>query len=117
VSSTSLPQLGSVVWAELADANGIRKIRPAVVVSPTADIADGRTLRVAAITTRVISPLPDDHVLLPWDRQGKARSGLRRKSAAVGTWLAEIPHSAVQKIVGILPPATIAELLARIPTP
>jgi mRNA-degrading endonuclease toxin of MazEF toxin-antitoxin module len=106
VSSIRLPQLGSVVWVELTDANGISKIRPAVVVSSTADIAAGQSLRVAAITTRIPDPLPGDHVLLPWDRQGKARSGLRRKSAAVGTWLAEIPNSAVRQIVGILPPAT-----------
>jgi hypothetical protein len=49
--STPLPQLGSVVWAELADSNGIRKIRPAVVVTATADIAAGRTVRLLAITT------------------------------------------------------------------
>jgi len=116
VSSSPSPQLGSVVWAELADSNGICKIRPAVVVSPTADIAAGRALRVAAITTRLANPLPKDHVLLPWDRQGKARSGLRRKCAAVVTWLAELPVSAVQQVVGILPPVVMAELLAKIHT-
>ena len=31
-------QLGSVVWAELEDPNGYRKVRPGVVVTPTADI-------------------------------------------------------------------------------
>jgi hypothetical protein len=35
VTSTRLPQLGSVVWAELEDANGFRKVRPAVVVTAT----------------------------------------------------------------------------------
>ncbi len=77
------PRLGSVVWAELEDANGYRKVRPAVVVTPTGDITAGRAVRVVAITTRLQNPLPDDHVLLPWDRQGKARSGLRRRCAAV----------------------------------
>jgi len=33
VTPPRLPQLGSVVWVELADANGIVKVRPAVVVS------------------------------------------------------------------------------------
>lgn len=114
MSLARLPQLGSVVWVELADANGFRKVRPAVVVSATTDIAAGQPVRVVAITTRLPTPLPDDHVLLPWDRQGKARSGLRRKCAAVATWLAEIPLSDVREIVGFLPSAVIAEVLAKI---
>src|SRR6266849_5974303 len=80
----------------------------------TADIAAGQLVRVVAITTRLPTPLPDDHVLLPWDRQGRARSGLRRPSAAVASWLAEIPVGDVQQVVGILPPKAIAEILAKI---
>ena len=38
-----------------------------VVVTPTADIDAGGSIRVVAITTRLPNPLPDDHVLLPWD--------------------------------------------------
>src|SRR5262249_42312411 len=84
-----LPQLGSVIWAALVDANGFRKVRPAVVLTSTADIAAARPIRVAAITTRLPTPLPDDHVLLPWDREGKACPGLRRKCAAVASRLAK----------------------------
>lgn len=50
------PQLGSVVWAELKDSNGFTKIRPAVVVTPTADFAGGKPIRVVAITTRLLTP-------------------------------------------------------------
>lgn len=114
MSAGRLPQLGSVIWSELADTNGFRKVRPAVVVTATSKIAEGGNLHVLAITTRLADPLPDDHVLLPWDRQGKARSGLRRKCAAVTSWVAEIAVSEVQQVVGILPPATIDELLAKI---
>jgi hypothetical protein len=114
VTPTRLPQLGSVVWAELEDANGFRKVRPAVVVTATADIAAGQSVRVVAITTRLPTPLPEDHVLLPWHRQGKARSGLRRPCAAVAAWLAEIPLGDVQQVVGILPPAAVAEILAKV---
>lgn len=110
----SLPQLGSVVWVELEDTNGFRKVRPAVVVTPSADVAAGKTVRVVAITTRLPTPLPADHVLLPWDRQGSARSGLRRRCAAVATWQAEISIEDVQEVVGILPPPAIKELLARV---
>lgn len=108
------PQLGSVVWAELADANGFRKVRPAVVVSATADVAAGHPVQVLAITTRLPDPLPDDHVLLPWDRQGKARSGLRRKCAAVASWLVQIPVSGVQEVVGVVPPDVVKQLLAKV---
>ena len=103
-----------MVWAELEDANGIRKVRPAVVVTATADIAAGKPVRVAAITTRLLAPLPDDHVLLPWDRQGKARSGLRRRCVAVASWQAVIPVGDVQQVVGVLPPAVIGELFAKV---
>jgi hypothetical protein len=114
VSPASLPQLGSVVWAELEDANGFRKVRPAVVVTATANIVPAGTLRVLAITTRLANPLPDDHVLLPWDGRGIARTGLRRRCAAVARWQAEIPVSAVQQVIGILPSAVLEELLDKI---
>ena len=114
MSPSRPPQLGSVIWAELQDANGFRKVRPAIVVSATADIAAGRPVRVLAITTRLPDPLPDDHVLLPWDQQGKARSGLRRKCAAVASWLAEIPVCDVQQVVGVVPPAVVKDLLAKL---
>lgn len=113
MSPTPLPQLGSVIWAEMEDAKGFRKVRPVVVVTATADIAAGRSLRVVAITTRLPSPLPTDHVLLPWDRDGKARSGLRRKCAALTTWQADIAASDVQQVVGHLHPALMAELLTK----
>jgi len=58
--------------------------------------------------------LLDDYVLLPWDPQGKARSGLRRKCAAVAGWQAVIPVEDVQSVVGLLPPVAITELLAKI---
>lgn len=107
-------QLGSVVWAEVEDSNGYRKVRPVAVVSPTADLDAGGPLRVAAITTRLPDPLPDDHVLLPWDPQGKARSGLKRRCAAVASWLAEISVGDVKENVGILPPQVIRELISRV---
>jgi mRNA-degrading endonuclease toxin of MazEF toxin-antitoxin module len=117
VSLSRQPQLGSVVWTELEDSNGYRKVRPVVVVTPTAEITAGKPLRVVAITTRLPNPLPDDHVLLPGDRQGKARSGLRRPCAAVATWQAEVPVCDIHEVVGVLPPTTIRELLEKVASP
>jgi hypothetical protein len=114
VSQSRRLQLGSVAWAELEDVNGYRKVRPVAVVTPTADIDAGRSVRVVAITTRLPDTLPEDHILLPWDRQGRARSGLRRRCAAVATWLVEIGVVDVREVVGILPPAVIVELLGKV---
>ena len=113
MTSSRLPGLGSVVWALLEDANGFRKLRPAIVLTPSAQIASGARVRVAAVTTRVPNPLPDDHVLLPWDAQGTARSGLRRKCAAVASWIAEASADDLQ-IVGALPASVIEELLTKV---
>jgi hypothetical protein len=65
VTGPRLPQLGSVIWAKLEDDNGFCKVRPAVVVTPTAEIVAAASVRVLAITTRLLDPLPSDHVLLP----------------------------------------------------
>ena len=109
MTKNRLPRLGSVVWALLEDANGFRKVRPAVVLTASAEITSG----VAAVTTRVPDPLPEDHVLLPWDPQGTARSGLRRKCAAVSSWIAEASADDLQ-VVGALPASVIDELLAKV---
>ncbi len=58
MSPTRRPRLGSVVWAELKDANGYRKVCPVVVVTPTAEITAGKPVRVVAITTRLPEPCP-----------------------------------------------------------
>lgn len=113
MNAARLPRLGSVVWATVEDANGFRKSRPAVVITPTAQIAAGQTVRLAAVTTRLPNPLPEDHVLLPWDAQGTARSGLRRKCAAVASWLMEVAVDDLQP-VGVLPPAVIEQLVAKV---
>ena len=69
-------QLGRIVWAEILDANGIPKLRPAVIVTPSDRITPAAPLDVIAVTSRVPEPLPQDHVLLPWHAQGHPRTGL-----------------------------------------
>jgi hypothetical protein len=81
---------GQIIWAEIADANGIKKARPAIVVTSNDQITPTGLLEVVAISSRLSDPLPDDHVLLPWHAQGHPRTGLNRKSAAVCSWVAVI---------------------------
>ncbi len=107
-------QLGSIVWAEIADANGFRKLRPAVVVTPSDRIADAHALHVVAITSRLIDPLPSDHVLLPWHAQGHPRTGLNRRCAAVCTWISQIQIADVKESGGFVPGGVMIEILRRV---
>jgi mRNA-degrading endonuclease toxin of MazEF toxin-antitoxin module len=114
VTASRRIDLGSVVWAEVKDPNGISKVRPTVVVTSSAAIANGEPVRVVAITTRLPHPLPSDHILLPWDRQGTARSGLRKKCVAVTSWIAELSVAEIRDVVGILPPTVTKDILTQI---
>jgi len=105
---------GRIIWAEIADANGIRKLRPAVVLAPTDQIASGVPFDVAAVTSRLPTPLPNDHVLLPWHAAGHPRTGLNRKCAAVCTWVAQIVDSDIQSVAGIVPSTIMATILTKV---
>jgi mRNA-degrading endonuclease toxin of MazEF toxin-antitoxin module len=111
--ATSL-QIGQIVWAELADANGDRKVRPAVVVTPTDRITPSGPLDVVAITSRLSQPLPDDHVLLPWDPRGHPRTGLNRKCAAVCSWVSRIAVGDIQSQAGLVPASVLVVILAKL---
>src|SRR5437763_11257674 len=100
---TAPAQFGQIVWAELADANGVRKLRPAVVVTPGDRITASGQLDVVAVTSRLPQPLPADHVLLPWHPRGHPRTGLNRKCAAVCSWLARIRPSDIRGVAGLVP--------------
>ena len=51
-------QLGRIVGAEMVDANGIPKLRPVVIVTPSDRIAPTMPLDVIAVTSRVPSRCP-----------------------------------------------------------
>ena len=107
-------QFGRIVWAEIADANGIRKLRPAVMVTPSDRITPAAPLDVLAVTSRVPEPWPTDHVLLPWHAQGHPRTGLNRKCAAVSTWVARIRHTDIRDIAGVVPGVVVLEILSKV---
>jgi len=105
-------QFGQIIWAELADANGIRKMRPAVVVTPTDRIPASGSLEVVAVTSVVPQPLPSDHVLLPWHARGHPRTGLNRKCAAVCSWVVRIVLGDVRSAAGLVPGPVLLEILS-----
>ncbi len=106
-------RFGQIVWAEIADANGVSKARPAVVMTASDQISPSGLLELVAITSWLPDPIPDDHVLLPWHAQGHPRTGLNRKSAAVCSWVAVIPASEVQDIAGMVPGPQLLEIIAK----
>jgi hypothetical protein len=111
---TASIQFGQIVWAELADANGIRKLRPAVVVTPTDRITASGSLEVVAVTSVVPQPLPTDYVLLPWHARGHPRTGLNRKCAAVCSWVARIALGDVRSSAGLAPGPILLEIVSKI---
>jgi mRNA-degrading endonuclease toxin of MazEF toxin-antitoxin module len=107
-------QFGRIVWVDMADANGIRKLRPAVIVPPNDRITPTALLDVIAVTSRLSEPLPPDHVLLPWHAQGHPRTGLNRRCAAVCTWVARIRHGDIQEVAGGVPGAVMIEIVSKV---
>jgi mRNA-degrading endonuclease toxin of MazEF toxin-antitoxin module len=110
-------ELGQIVWAEIADANGVRKVRPAVVVTPTKRIMSNNPVDVVAITSTLPQPLSGEYVLLPWHSQGHPRTGLNRKCAAMCNWVARILPSDIQTMVGSVPAPLMLEILKKTVTP
>ena len=74
-------------------------------------------IEVMAITSTFPDPPPDNHVELPWHPQGQASTGLRRRSAAVLTWLAEVDPSDILRFHGDVPPALMIRILQRLRPP
>jgi hypothetical protein len=107
-------RFGQIVWAEVADANGIRKARPVILLTPDERITPSEPLEVVAITSRLPQPLSDDHVLLPWHPRGHPRTGLTCKCAAVCTWLARILPSDIQNVAGLVPGPLMLTILSKI---
>jgi hypothetical protein len=117
MAMTAPAQFGQIVWAEIADANGHRKLRPAVIVTPTDQISASAPLEVVAVTSQLPTRLPDDHVLLPWHSRGHPRTGLNRKCAAVCSWLARIVPGDIQAVAGIVPGPVMLDIMSKIAPP
>ena len=102
----------------LADPRGKNpKDRPAVVVTPSDELANGRPIFVLAITTTISDPLPDDHVPLPWQRPRHPRTGLSARNAVVCHWLAIVEPERVERVIGVVNNAElgrIGEILQRL---
>jgi hypothetical protein len=70
-----------------------------------------------AISTVLPAILPDDYVLLPWQRPYHPKTGLNKRNAAIGRWVEVIEDSRIIRTVGIVPGKplmALAEVLERL---
>lgn len=92
------------MWVELDDPQGRnRKRRPAVILTTREEIQAGEPIFVVAISTQLPHRLPDEYVELPWHPQGRVRTGLRERCAAVCTWLEEVREPDILQYAGVVP--------------
>lgn len=110
---------GRIVWATLPDQRGVNaKRRPTVLLMSEENVPPGEGLPAVVVSTTFPSPLPQDHVLLPYsnDRRRPALTRLTSKSAAVCSWVEEIPRDQIDAndVGGIVPPVLLAEILAKL---
>ena len=82
---------GHVVEIVVPDPRGKNeKRRPVVILTSTAEIPTAETLVAAAISTQLADPLPPDWIELPWDKTGKAKSGLTKPCVVKCRWLVKV---------------------------
>jgi mRNA-degrading endonuclease toxin of MazEF toxin-antitoxin module len=109
---------GRIVWVELLDPQGHNpKCRPAVIVTPDAEIVNDGEVWVVAISTQLAEAPPEAQVELPWDRRGHPRTGLRERCAAVCTWMEKVRVSSIQGSAGVVPGRQLLVILTRIQPP
>jgi mRNA-degrading endonuclease toxin of MazEF toxin-antitoxin module len=112
-----VPQLvrGRIVEAEVVDPQGRnRKQRPLIIVTATDEIQAGTPLVAVAVSTTFPHPIPDDCVELPFHPGGQSRTGLRKRSVAVCSWLATLTHADVTREIGHVPAQQMLVILEKV---
>jgi mRNA-degrading endonuclease toxin of MazEF toxin-antitoxin module len=83
--------------------HGKVKLRPIVVVTPNEAMAEGEPFVGVAITGTPDPPTGFD-VPLPWQAQGRSRTGLDKPNAAVCRWFVTFTAADVVAAIGHVPP-------------
>lgn len=109
---------GRIVWVELLDPQGRNPTcRPAVIVTPDADIQADGGVWVVASSTQLHEAPAEVQVELPWHHRGHPRTGLRERCAAVCTWMEKVNVAAIQGFAGMVPGRQLLDIEARIKPP
>jgi mRNA-degrading endonuclease toxin of MazEF toxin-antitoxin module len=106
------PEQGRIVLAEIPDPQSRNpKIRPLVIVSDSEEIRSDQGLLCVGITSTFPRKLPDDCVLLAYHPRGHPRTGLKKRCAAMCSWLVEIDEEAVHRYIGMASPRELEQIL------
>jgi len=81
-----------------------------IVVTPTDEIKLGVPFWGVAVTGTLPKPLTPEFVILPYQRDGRGRSGLKKKSAAKCDWLVELRHEDIRRYIGWVPATALAAI-------
>jgi mRNA-degrading endonuclease toxin of MazEF toxin-antitoxin module len=96
---------GRIVWLDLPDSedSATRKDHPAVIITPTDEIQPDGEIRVVGVSTKKNLAPREVQVDLPYQRDGKGRTGLSQPCSAVCTWLHKIRPEQVRRAGGTVP--------------
>ena len=109
---------GRIVWVELLDPQSRNpKRRPAVIVTPDAEIRSDGELWVVGISTQLFESPAEVQVELPWHRDRHPRTGLKERCAAVCTWMERVSVASIQGYMGIVPGRQLLDILKQIKLP
>jgi mRNA-degrading endonuclease toxin of MazEF toxin-antitoxin module len=109
------PQRGQIIWAEVPDPQGRNpKRRPLIILTATEDIQPDGVVQCVAISSQIDQAPVDAQVALPWHAQGHPRTGLKERSAAVCTWLVQVPLASIDSYGGTVPAAPMLQILQKV---
>ena len=107
---------GQVVWAKVADRNGIVKDipRPILVLMVHPNVRDADLIGLAVSTRADIHPEDDPVVEMPWDAQTGSCTGLYQWCAVVLLWRVMVRQSDIQRTSGAVPSEFMTSLEATL---
>jgi mRNA-degrading endonuclease toxin of MazEF toxin-antitoxin module len=106
---------GRIVRVEICDPSGRNpKRRPVVIVHPTEKIKPDEPIYCVAITGEIPKKVPDNCILLPYQLGGHPRTGLRKRCAALCSWVVKITEDEIVEYLGIVPKSRLDAILAEV---
>jgi hypothetical protein len=104
---------GDVVWAKVADRNGVTKPepRPLLVIRPE-PVQNSPLCCLGISTRRAVDP--DDPVIeMPWDAATGDTTGLYEWCAVVLLWFVLLPLEDVEEKSGVVRPSFLEDVISR----
>ena len=107
---------GQVVAVDIPDPDGKPSTHkhPAVILSPTDRIATAPFVFVVGISTKFTDPPPAHWIKLPWQRDGRARTGLDKPCVAKCDWLVKVQKSQLVRPMGAVPTSVLKAIIEQV---